>query len=86
MDIVSKYSPDDTAYYVIFATSNIYAVTITRVYLQNSEIFYDIQRKSNLYMLENIPEQDLYTLEEAKSKLRTYLETKLDQLDTLVVY
>lgn len=84
MQITTKFSRGDRAYFPIFATATIYAVDITKVYIQNNSIVYNLARIDSDFVLEGVPENDVCTFVEAKTKLTTYLQTRLTELTALV--
>lgn len=84
MQLTTKFSKGDRAYFPIFATATIYAVTVTKVYLLSGRLVYDLVRMDRDFVLEGVPEEDVCTFVEAKAKLVTYLETKLAEVNSLV--
>lgn len=85
MNITTKFSVGERAYYVIFATASIKAVDILKIYPYNSSIAYDIRQATSTGMvLQGVPESDLYTFSEARAVLITYLRDKLANIETLV--
>lgn len=84
MQITTKFSVGQRAYFPIFATATIYAVTIKMVYLRNGYVFYDLVRADNGYEIEGVPEADVLVFPEAKAKLVAYLEGKLNEINNLV--
>lgn len=84
MDFHTKYSVGDTAYFTIFALGAIYSVVINKVYIRNKQVLYDLVRQDTQFVLEGVPEADVLSFIEAKSKLKLYLETKLTELNLLV--
>lgn len=85
MNITTKFSVGERAYYVVYATASIKAVDILKVYPYNSSIAYDIrQANTNGLALKGVPEKDIYTFAEARSLLIAYLTDKLAAIETLV--
>lgn len=84
MQLTTKFSKGDRAYFPIFATATIYAVTVTKVYLLSGRLVYDLVRMDRDFVLEGVPEEDVCAFVEAKAKLVTYLETKLAEVNSLV--
>lgn len=84
MQLTTKFSKGDRAYFPIFATATVYAVTVTRVYILSGRLAYDLVRMDSDFILEGVPEEDVCTFPEAKAKLVKYLETKLAEINSLV--
>jgi hypothetical protein len=84
MDIVTKFSVGDRAYFSLFATATIYAVQIKRVYIRNNEVIYDIIRLDNNFVISGVKEAEIGTFTEAKTSLITYLQAKLNEITNLV--
>ena len=84
MQITTKFSKGDRAYFCIFATATIYAVTIENVYLRSNQVLYDIVRTDTDYSIEGVPESDLNDFITAKAVLVKYLSDKLAATTALV--
>lgn len=83
----ANFSINDVAYFVIFATANLYAVKITDVYLKNidgqSTIMYDLLRLDKNFIIQAIPQSQVLTFSEAKTSLINYLQTQLAIVNNL---
>ncbi len=85
MNITTKFSVGDRAYYVIYATASINAVDVHKVYPYGLKILYDVKRAGSTDMvLKQIPESDLLTFTEARTLLIKYLQEKLALVENLV--
>ena len=85
MNITTKFSVGERAYYVVFATASIKAVDVTKIYPYNSSIAYDVKQANMLgFTMQGLPESDLHTFSEARTILIDYLQDKLAQVETLV--
>ena len=56
MNITTKFSVGERAYYVVFATASIKAVDVLKIYPYNSSIAYDIRQATSTGMvLQGVP-------------------------------
>jgi hypothetical protein len=84
MNIPTKFSLGERAYYVIYATASINPVDIMKAYSYNGSVYYDLKKAdTNGLMLKRVPESDLLTFAEAKISLTKYLQTKLTEIDKI---
>ena len=84
MNIVTKFSVGDKAYFALFATANIYAVQIKRVYLRNNEVIYDVIRTDKGFVITGVKESEIGNFVEVKAILVGYLTTKLNEITNMV--
>jgi hypothetical protein len=85
--LTANFSVNDIAYFVIFATANLYAVKITNVYLKTidsqSTVMYDLLRLDKNFIIQAIPQNQVLTFTEAKTSLINYLQTQLSIVNNL---
>jgi hypothetical protein len=84
MNIVTKFSVGDKAYFSLFATAMIYPVQIKRVYLRNNEVIYDVIRTDKSFVITGVKETEIGSFVEAKAILVAYLTAKLNEITNLV--
>ena len=79
--LTANFSINDVAYFVIFATANLYAVKIIDVYIKTvdgqSTIMYNLLRLDKNFIIQAIPQNQVLTFAEAKASLINYLQTQL---------
>jgi hypothetical protein len=84
MNVVTKFSYGDTAYYIGYAQMTIYAVIIQKVYLRNNQIYYDVLRKDTEFIISGVQESEIDTFPVMKTTLLTYLQNKLTEITAMV--
>ena len=85
--LIANYSVGETAYFVIFATGNLYSVQVTNIYLKNIDgittIMYDLIRLDKNLIIQGIPQNQVLSFNQAKASLISYLQTQLDIITNL---
>ena len=85
--LTANFSINDVAYFVIFATANLYAVKIIDVYIKTvdgqSTIMYNLLRLDKNFIIQAIPQNQVLTFAEAKASLINYLQTQLSIVTNL---
>lgn len=85
--LTANYSVGDTAYFVIFATGNLYAVQITNVYLKTidgtTNVMYDLIRLDKNFIIQGIPQNQVLSFSQAKASLLNYLQTQITIITNL---
>lgn len=84
MNITTKFSIGSRAYYIIFATTSINPVDVMNVWIDNGTIYYKVNKSGTDIYLGRIPESDLLTFSEAKSRLLTHLNNQIAIINALV--
>lgn len=82
--ITTKFAVGDRAFYAVFATATIYAITVKHVWYDNGIILYTVERADTGDMIENVPESSVCFFSEAKESLQAYLQKKLNEVSVLV--
>lgn len=84
MQITTKFSVGDRAYFALYATAVVHAVDVKRVYLRSNEVVYDVIRADNGFILAGVKESEIGSFTEARALMIGYLEAKLLEINSAV--